>query len=253
MDFNVQSMKYFFITILSFLFISCSKNNTSDTQPANDAKDSTCQITAVKMVSATDSFTTVLFYNSAGKLIKTNDDAGTISLYTYDGNRIFKSYSNVLPMIDTTTVNNFGYITTFVHNTNSFILSNSFFYTSDTVLSYSVIRSPLITSPPDTTTYHFTDGDLTSFVTNGITYNYTYYPDKSEQPGDFSIYYQMSQQSALAYSNKHLTKSYSGNSFSEEYTYTFDGSGKILSLTVHSVNTQSSKTVTYYYTYACHL
>ena len=58
---------------------------------------------------------------------------------------------------------------------------------------------------------------------------------------------------ALAYKNKHLTKTYSSTSISEEYTYTFDGSGKILTITDHYVNSQSSGTIIYYYTYACHL
>jgi hypothetical protein len=143
-------------------------------------------------------------------------------------------------------------LTQLIVNSNPLISSSTFYYTSDTLLSYTVFSSPLIVSI-DTIRYVFTDGDLTSSVVGGNTSNYTYYTDKPEQPADPSIYNQMVGQGALSYKNKHLTKSYSGNSFSQDYTYSFDAAGKIISMAAHYVNSQSSGTIIYYYTYTCHL
>ena len=243
-------MKYFLIVSLSLLFVSCSKNNSSSTQTSYD---STCQIVNLKWVQqGTDSSITNLSYNSAGKLSKTEDGLGNTTIYTYSGNQIFISTSGNPAYYDTTTLNNFGYITQFDVNSDPLIFTSSFFYTSDTVLSYLIFISPLIAAP-DTSHYYFKDGDLTGTVPGTTTPSYTYYTDKSEQPADLYIYNQMVDKGALAYKNKHLIKSYLSNSISEEYTYTFDGSGKILTITDHYVNSQSSGTIIYYYTYACHL
>ena len=169
--------------------------------------------------------------------------AGTT--HTYSGNQIFITTDGNPASYDTTTLNNFG----FVHSstsTRTCSFCQLIFYTLDTVLSYTVFISPLLTSP-DTARYHFTDGDLTSYFSGGTTFTYTYYHDKSGQAADLSNYDQMVPQGALAYRNKHLTKSFSSNSFSQEYSYTFDTSGKILSITNHYMNSQSSGTITYYY------
>ncbi len=151
-----------------------------------------------------------------------------------------------------TVLNNFGYVDQFDVSTDYLSFYSAFFYTSDTVLSFTVFKS-LQLDAPDTTTYYFTDGDLTSTVAGGSTNNYTYYPDKPEQPADLSFYDQIISQGALAYENKHLTKSYSGSSFDQQYTYTFDTGGRILSITDNYMNGQTSGTITYYYTYGCHL
>ena len=242
-------MRFFLLVTLWFFFISCSKNNSAVTQTSND---STCQIVTLKWVQGTDSSTTNLSYNSVGKLSKTEDGQGSITTYTYSGNQIFITIGGNPVYYDTTTLNNFGYITQFNVNSDPLKFASSFFYNSDTVLSYTIFVSPL-TATPDTTTYQFTDGDLTNTVSDGITSNYTYYPDKSEQPADLTIYNQTVDKGALAYKNKHLIKTYSSNSISEEYTYTFDGSNKISTITDHYVNSQSSGTIIYYFTYACHL
>ena len=245
-------MKYFLITGISLLFISCSKNNSSNSSSTQPPKDSTCQIVSVKWVLGTDSLITNLSYNSNGQLAKTDEGQGNINTFTYSGSQIFMTSNDYSNYRDTTTLNKFGYVTQLVVNSNPLILYSSYFYTSDTVLNYVVTTSPLIKAP-DTARYVFTDGDLTSLTVGGNTTNYTYYPDKPEQPADLSIYNQIVASGAPSFKNKHLTKSISGNSSSQDYTYTFDAAGKISTMTVQFVNSQTSGTIIYYYTYACHL
>jgi hypothetical protein len=246
-------MKYFLIASLSLLFISCSKNNSPGTPTS---RDSTCQIISVKSVNGTDSNTTILTYTPDGKLSETENSLAGITTYTYSGNQIFITEANSGGFHDTTILNNFGYstqISVFTNTPTSLVLSQFFTYTTDTVLSYSVMRAyPMVV--PETINYQFTDGDLTSTSISGVTDHYTYYTDHFEQPADLYMYNQLVHYGAMSYTNKHLTKSYTGNSSSDEYTYTFDASGKILTLTDQYVNSQSSSgTATYYYTYACHL
>ncbi len=243
-------MKYALIVSLALLVISCSKNNPSGGTPT--AQDSICTLVAVRWVYNNILYTTLLSYNSDGKLSKTDDGLGDTTGYTYSGNKIFISSDNGMGTRDTTTLNNFGYTAQFDVHSPPIISSSAFFYDSDTVLSHSIFTSPLI-SAPDTTTYEFTNGDLTTTNVGGTTYNYTYYTDQTEQIADFSIYNQIISEGALAYTNKHLTKSYTGNNFSSNYTYNFDPSGKIVSIVDNYTNSQSSGTVTYYYSYACHL
>ena len=245
-------MKYFLIAGISLLFIACSKDNSSNSSGTQTLKDSTCQLVSVKWVQGTDSLITNLSYNSNGQLAKTDEGNGNVNTFTYSGSQIFMTSNDYSNYRDTTTINKFGYVAQLIVNSNPLILNSSYFYTSDTVLSYVIINSPLF-SNPDTTRYIFTDGDLTSYIAGANTYNYTYYTDKPEQSADLSIYNQIVSQGALSYKNKHLTKSYSGNSLSQDYTYSFDAAGKIISMAAHYVNSQSSGTIIYYYTYTCHL
>lgn len=237
---------------VSLLFISCSKDNISNTSRVQTLKDSTCLTVSQKWIQGTDSFVTNLFYDSSGRLSKTDDGLGHTTAYTYSDNQIFITIDNSSTYNSITTLNTYGYVAQLNVLSGPLVFSSSFFYTPDTVLSYTVFKS-LLLDAPDTTTYQFTDGDLTSTVSGGSTNSYTYYTDKPEQTADLSLYDQIVAQGALVYSNKHLTKSYSGNSFSQEYSYTFDAGGKISSITVHYMNSQSSGTITYYYSYACRL
>lgn len=245
-----SDMKYFLFASLSFLFFSCSKNNPSGGTPT--AQDSTCQLISVKWVYNNILYTTNLTYNSDGKLAKRDDGLGNSTSYTYSDDQVFIKNDTSTSIRDTTTLNNFGYTAQFNVNAPPVLSSSVFYYVSDTILDHSIFTSPLIASP-DTTVYIFTNGDLTTMVAGGTTYTYTYYTDQAEQPADFAIYNQIIAEGALAYKNKHLTKSYSGNSFSSTYTYSFDASGKIVSIADNYTNSQSSGTVTYYYSYACHL
>ncbi len=212
--------------------------------------DSTCQTVSLKWIEGTDSMTTNLYYDSSGKLSKMDDGLGHITSYTYSDNQILIAIDDNPAYI--TILNNFGYVAQLDVFSNPLTYSNSFFYTPDSVLSYTVFK-PLTSDETDTTNYYFTDGDLTSKGTGGITYNYTYYADKPEQAADLFIYNQIVDQGALAYTNKHLTKTYSGDYDTHEYDYTFDANGKILSVTDQYMNSQTSGTITYYYSYACHL
>ena len=151
---------------------------------------------------------------------KTDDGLGNSTSYTYSDDQVFIKNDTSSTSRDTTTLNNFGYTAQFNVHAPPVISSSVFYYVSDTILDHSIFTSPLIASP-DKTVFIFTDGDLTTMVAGGTTYTYTYYTDQAEQPADFAIYNQITSQGALAYKNKHPTKSYSGNSFSSTYTYNF--------------------------------
>ena len=185
---------------------------------------------------------------------ETDDGLRDIRLFTYNGNHIYET--DHVSFFDTTILNSFGRIALYTQNSLVYTYSTSYIYTNDTVLQYSVTKTPS-SDLSDTTFYQFTGGDLTTVISAGsisnYTNHYTYYTDRAEQPADIAIYDQISQYGALAYTNKHLTKSISDGSFSVEFTYSFDASGKIVSIRDHFVNGQLSGDVMYYFTYTCHL
>lgn len=246
-------MKNLLLLSLSLTILcSCSKNDSPTVPPVT--KDSSCLVVSMIFDFTGYSYPHTKYsfsYDANGRLTQVEyNDSAIISTYKYNGSQIF--IDNPPYIVDTTQVNNYGFITKWTNISNDPVVTDTsistFNYTNDTVLTSAHRES--LTIEPDDVFYTFTNGDLTktSFSDYGDL-TCTYYDDKLLIGAEFNDLNYLMQYGARIYKNKHLLKTDGSAVFTNNYTYTFDAAGKVLTETI--VNANGS--FTYTFSYACHL
>lgn len=234
----------FLLSVACLLFsLSCNKSG---------AAHSACRLTTVSENAGSDLITYNLSYDSQGRLAGVAGSGGSISPFT----RTFVYSGSHLILVTTTATGSPSVLDSVLLDDNGKVIyvyegSNGSYNTltctrdSQGQLQKSVnAHNGNITY---TSTFQYSNGDLTSGMLAGTPFNFTYYPDKPAAITDaLSIAYWM-QDGAVIYNNRHLVKSYQTSAVTQTFTYSTDASGNISDATVAS----NSDTTIYHYTYDC--
>lgn len=223
------------------IFLSCHKSSTP--------VDSNCSISAINV---TGDFTAnyKLSYDGSGRLsvVKYTDDGGSWTRnFTYGANLIVSSKTGPSPAVDSVYLNASGDVDHIVDRQppNS-VTTTTMTYNSSHQLSQTVVQAG--GSMPSTTTYQYTNGDLTQVDQDGSIIVYTYYTDKASATGGMMELQQWLQFGVIYQKSAHLVKAYGYTNPDEQVSYVYDGSGKISSMT----GGNGSSLLTFSYTYDCH-
>ncbi|MBS1602200.1 MAG: hypothetical protein JST42_05990 [Bacteroidetes bacterium] len=99
-----------------------------------------------------------------------------------------------------------------------------------------------------TSTYQYSNGDITGGVSAGSPFSYTYFTDKPSKYNDFLAMQQWIQYGVVIWKSAHLCKSYQ-SSVSQNYTYTLDDKGNITDAV--STDAQTNAVSTVHFVYDC--
>jgi hypothetical protein len=235
----MKKISFFSGFLLLFLAFapSCSKKNAA--APA-------CKLITITDVIGSSTSTFNLTYNNDGKistLQSTSGSSSTSKVFTYSGNVIFITTTNS-GSTDVTT-------DSIVINSGGFILSDLNRYTTNQSLTtYTYSGTQLLKSvfqynsnPAVTTTYTFTNGDLTGSTDGTTTSTYSYDAQKASAPGDYFQLVQLIQYGASFIKNSHQITAFQSGGSIENINYTYDNTGKITGLT--GTGGSSVETITY--------
>jgi len=102
----------------------------------------------------------------------------------------------------------------------------------------------------NTTTYTYTNSDITSGNDGSGIFTYTYYLDKAASIYDFVAMQQWLTYGIVIMNNRHLCQSIETSHISQTYTYTKNDKGNITDAIV-TTTAPSASTGSYHYTYDC--
>jgi hypothetical protein len=231
----------FTLVVLLCLFLtpSCSKKSS----PAQ-----VCQIITVTDQSGSSTTTYNITYNNAGQ-ISTEQYAisGTNynRVFTYIGSTEMISTSDGTSIVtDSITLNSDGLIATDynTNGTNVTVTTNTY---SGTELQKQV--EVLNGGTPSTTTFTWTNGDVTSGSTSSGNSTYTYNTKASEN-GDYWSIVQLINYGSPFVKTAHQLIGYQVGTSVENVNYTYDNTGKITEVT----GTTGSNVENISYQYSCH-
>lgn len=220
------------IACLCVVMPSCKKSG-------GGSAASSCQIITILDSSSSGNTTYNLTYNNNGKVStiqNTSVSNPSTEVFTYSGNNILITTTgagNVFVSADSIVTNNAGLITfsqtvdassdttvyTFTYDGNNNLLKSTYQYNSGTI---------------STNTYTYTSGDLTSSSDGTNTTTYTYINSKPSENGDYIHIFQLFNYGGQAIRTAHLIQGVTAGSTVDNFTYTFDSSGKITALTLTS-------------------
>lgn len=186
-------------------------------------------------------------YNNDGKIstIQRTGSSPSTQVFNYNGNllMISTSSSGSVTSTDSVVFNSDGLISYSMEKDAS---------NNKTVNIYTYSGTQLLKSTSQynggaiqTTTYTYTNGDLTGSSDGTNTGVYSYYTDKTFADGDYLKLVQLINYGAFFVKNAHLIKGFQEGSTVENFNYTFDNTGKITGLT--ATTGSSIETVTYQY------
>lgn len=245
----------YFAFILSSLTLLLASSCKKD----KHGKSNACRIVAVydtTYSNATSSATANLFfYDNNGRIssIKYSYLTGSESQnFTYGPNLTLGVWIRPLYAADSIFFNSKGLperlvalsqdfvarISTYIYNANGQIQTSidSFRYTSGS--------TPIGTRT--TYSYVYSNGDLLSKTDNsGTVYSYTYYTDKAAADGDCLRLSDLMNLGTVFFRNAHLVKSQQLGSRVQNYSYTFDNTGKIATATTTDEDGSSKYTIQY--------
>jgi Domain of unknown function (DUF4595) with porin-like fold len=218
------ALSFLALGIALFLSLSCGKKSS----PAPN-----CQLITITDVAGSTNVTANIAYNNDGK-ISTIQETGTnpaSKVFTYIGNLVMvattASSGNVT---DSVVLNSSGLMTYWLsRDASSNTSAYTFTYASNGQLLKSTQQSNA--GPITTTTYTFTNGDMTGSSDGTNTAIYTYYTDKAFADGDYLKTVQIFNYGALYVKNAHLIKGFQQGSTVENFNYTFDTNGKVTGVT----------------------
>jgi hypothetical protein len=203
---------------------SCSKKNAA--APA-------CQLITISDVNGSTTTTYNITYNNEGKISTLQSISGsttTSKVFTYSGNVIFvtTTYSgSVIQTTDSIVVNSAGLITSDQTRSGTNQSLTTYTYSGNQLLK-SILQNN--SNPAVTTTYTFTNGDLTGSTDGTTNTTYSYNTSKASAPGDYFQLVQLIQYGASFVINSHQIIGYQIGSTIENITYTYDNTGKVTGL-----------------------
>ena len=216
---------------------SCKKSSSSPS----------CKLITVVDQYGSTTNTINISYNNDGK-ISTIQESGSspfTKVFTYSGNLLMITTSNASSVTATDSVvfNSDGLISYSMNKDASKNKTVNIFTYSGTQLlkSTSQYNAGAIT----TTTYTFTNGDLTGSSDGSNTATYSYYTDKNFADGDYFKLVQLINYGGLYVKNAHLIKGFQQGATVEKFNYTFDNTGKITGVT--ATNGSNIDNVTFQY------
>jgi len=225
-QFFMKKVLFFSASLVLFLIFeqSCSKKNAA--APA-------CQLITISDVNGSTTTTYNLTYNNEGKISTLQSISGsttTSKVFTYSGNVIFvtTTYSgSANQTTDSIVVNSAGLITSDQNRSGTNQSLTTYTYSGNQLLK-SILQNN--SNPPVTTTYTFTNGDLTGSTDGTTTSTYSYNTSKTSVQGDYFQLVQLIQYGASFVINSHQIIGYQVGSTIENITYTYDNTGKITGL-----------------------
>jgi hypothetical protein len=220
-----------------FVSPSCSKKSSSPAQ--------TCQIITVSDQIGSSTTVYNLTYNNAGQIstAQYNQNSTAYSrVFTYIGStEIMVTSGGSSTITDSMTLNSDGFIQSDYQTDGTNLTVTDYTY-SGAELQKSV--STTNGGTPTTSTYSWTNGDLTSGNDNGTTATYTYNTTASET-GDYWYIAQLINYGGFIVKTAHQLTGYQVGTSIENVNYTYDNTGKITGLTGTSGSTV--ETITYQY------
>ena len=228
----------------STIFLSCHKNGD------HPASNSSCKVTGLQVKGNGWTGNYIISYGGDGKLGGVQYSDGSTSYtrtFTYASGMIIINVTGTSPGIDTVFLNANGDADhIIIHDASNNVTVESFTYDGSRQLTSST--SQTTGGGTIVTTYQYSNGDVTEADLGGGKFIYSYYTDKASAAGDLFIFGQWMQFGVIYQKARHLTRSISAGSVTENLTYTFDGGGKIIGATQSS---GSSDLTTFTYTYDC--
>jgi hypothetical protein len=226
------------MALVIFQSLSCSKKSSSP---------STCKLTDITIAEPSGAETFAITYNDAGKistLVQTTTSSVVTKVFTYSGNVVLVSTtdnqtSNVVK--DSIIVNSDGLMVSDLNTTGQGTSLTTYSYSGTEIQSVTFQQG---TQPTSTTNYTFTNGDLTGGAGSTFTYN-----DKTSAVGDYLQIEQLATTGVPFIKTAHQCISIQSGSSLENFSYSYDNSGKITQMVV----TVGANVATYGYTYDCNL
>jgi len=229
------------VAILSlFLSPSCSKKSNSHTQ--------TCQIITVTDQYGTSTTTYNITYDNNNRISTeqyTSSGTATSRVFTYLGNTVIvATTAGTVNARDSLTINSDGLIASDYYSDNNSNSSNTIYTYSGTEVLKSVLTQGA--NPPTTSTYTWTNGDMTAANQNGTNSTYTY-NTKASQSGDYWQIVQLVNFGGFFVRTAHQLAGYQTGTTIENINYTYDNTGKITNVT----GTQNTTVENITYQYLC--
>jgi hypothetical protein len=226
------------IGLTTIIFSSCSKSDP-DPQPVVPV----CRIVSI---SSTGETPYQITYTTDGK-INTVSQGDILSTFVYTSNGFTRNWTQAGAFFgkDIYTLNANGLCINhrIEQNEVGTVWSNDAYeFTGDVPTKMTVTQSS--NSPSYASFFTWSNGNWvkTTSSDDPIIITMDHYLDKPYAQGDYFYFEQVTQ--GTVYQNKNLIKSFTNGSFIQNYTYTFDDSGKIISMSI-------GNTTTYNYTYQC--
>jgi|GEM_PF-2026804 hypothetical protein len=243
---RVKAISHLLIVAIACLFVSpsCSKKSS------NPNPSQTCQIITVTDQNGTTATTYHLTYNNAGQISTEKYSIGGVvytRVFTYTGNtEIMTTLGGPAPITDSITLNSDGLIQSDYYSEAYNRIVTTYTYSGAEVQT--MITRANDGSTPDTTTYTWTNGDLTGSTLSGSgTTFYTYYITASE-PGDYWSVIQLINNGGYFLKTVHQLASNQLGSTIVSINYTYDNTGKVTLVSV----TNGGNVETFSFQYACH-
>jgi hypothetical protein len=222
---------------------ACNKNDDEVATPD-------CRMITAVITPSNGNPTTVNFsYNNDGDISviqQVNNNNTTTKVFTYAADLIIitTSQGGSVTQTDSLKLNSNGLLASQVQRFNGSTSKtvNTFTYNANGQLLKTVTQSG--SGTPQTNTYTFTNGDLTS-ATGSSNLALTYFPDKPFIDGDYLKILQVLNIGVLYIKNVHLVKSMQTGSSLQNFNYEFDDTGKVSKLTITTGSLV--ETVTYQY------
>lgn len=217
---------------------SCKKSSSSPS----------CQLVTVTDQYNSTTTTINIAYNNDGKIstIQNTGSSPYTKVFTYSGNLLMITTKNgsTVTSTDSVVFNSDGLITySMIKDASSNKSVYIYTYSGTQILKSTYqYNAGAIT----TTTYTFTNGDLTGSSDGTSTAVYNYYTDKTLADGDYLKLVQLINYGGLYVKNAHLIKGFQQGSTVENFNYTFDNTGKITAVT--ATTGSNIENVTYQYT-----
>lgn len=207
----------------SVLIQGCHKSNKAAPAP---------RIASVTATTGGSTTNYQLTYNSSGQLtlVQVTGASNYTETLSYSPNRIITATtfnnSSTVATVDTVNLDAAG-------NPSSIIIASygggisRLDFTRDAREQLTQMTNAYNGNAPTTTTFTYTNGDITAGSSNGSAFSYTYYTDKPAALGDCQSIFQWIQYGVVVYKSAHLCKSFTGATITENFTYTFDSKGNI--------------------------
>jgi len=190
-------------------------------------------------------------YNNDGNISTIQQTIGTdpyTKVFNYGDKLIMisKSESGTLTETDSIVLNDNGLMTYCQASAVGSLVVTTYTYGGNGQLLKSATQ--INGGIPSTTTYQYTNGDVTSSFDGSTTTAFTYYTDKAFADGDYLKLEELLTYGALFIKNAHLIKGYQAPGVVENINYTFDNTGIITGITATNGPSIENDTLQY----SCH-
>jgi hypothetical protein len=221
-----------------FLAPACSKKSGSSAQ--------TCQIITVTDQLGTGTTTYNITYNNSGQISTEQYATGGQNynrVFTYLGStEMISTSTGTNTVIDSVTLNSDGLIVTDYETIGTTLNVTTNTYSGTELQKQVQVQNG---GTPSTTTYTWTNGDLTGSSSSTGTSTYTY-NTKASEAGDYWSIVQLVNYGSSFVKTAHQLAGYQIGTTVENVNYTYDNTGKITAVT--GTSGTSVETISYQYT-----